>query len=156
MKRICLLSDSHGSRNNLENLIMENNFDYVFFMGDGLEDFEYVYTDSKIEKVCGNCDFFSREDITKFVNVEDKRIMITHGHHFRIKLTMSLLIQSAKQNFCDIVCFGHTHMQGVQEHYGITFINPGSFRNGEYAILTLEKNEKPEVEFCVLRKDNKK
>ena len=40
---------------------------YVFFMGDGLEDFEYVYTDAKIEKVCGNCDFFS--------NVINRRII---------------------------------------------------------------------------------
>ena len=152
MKRICLLSDSHGARIDVENLIMENNFDYVFFLGDGLEDFEFVYTDSKIEKVCGNCDFFSRVDITKFVNVEDKRIMITHGHHFRVKLTMNLLVQSAKQNFCDIVCFGHTHIQEVVENYVITFINPGSFRNGEYAILTLEKNKQPQIELCVLNK----
>lgn len=151
MVKICILSDSHGARIDVENLIMENNFDYVFFLGDGLNDFDYVYSDSVIKKVCGNCDFFSREPITQFVNIEGFKILLTHGHQFRTKLTMSFLIQSAKQNFCDIVCSGHTHLKKIENYDGILFINPGAFSNGDYMILTLNKNEQPKIEVCSLK-----
>lgn len=107
MIKICLLSDSHGSRNKVEDLITSSNFDYVFFMGDGVRDFEYI--DSTIlKKVCGNCDFFCDEPITQFANFEGFKIMLTHGHDFKAKLTMGLMLEKAKQNYCDIVCYGHT------------------------------------------------
>ena len=151
MIKICLLSDSHGSRNKVEDLITSSNFDYVFFMGDGVRDFEYI--DSTIlKKVCGNCDFFCDEPITQFANFEGFKIMLTQGHDFKAKLTRGLMLEKAKQNYCDIVCYGHTHTQKSEKYDGILFINPGAFKNGEYALLTLNKNKEPNIEFVSYNK----
>ena len=146
MVKICLISDSHGSRKNVEDLLFNNNFDYVFFMGDGLKDFENVEEVVNLKKVMGNCDFFNFEAITQFASIEGFKIMQTHGHEFRAKLTPLLMLEKAKNNYCDIVCFGHTHNQKTEKIDGILFINPGAFKNGEYAVLTLTKNEQPVVE----------
>ncbi len=145
MLKICLLSDSHGSRNAVENLVLGEDFDYVFFMGDGLRDFDNI-DDEKLKKVSGNCDFFSQEASTMFVKLEGYKIMITHGHNYKVKLTPALLIEYAKNNFCDVVCYGHTHKQKYEKVNGIIFINPGSFKNKEYAVLTLDKNSSPQIE----------
>lgn len=147
MVKICLISDSHGSRKKVEDLLINNKFDYVFFMGDGLKDFEYLEDIVNVKKVSGNCDFFNSEAITQFTNIEGFKIMQTHGHEFRAKLTPLLMLEKAKNNYCDIVCFGHTHKQVSEKIEGILFINPGAFKNGEYAVLNLTKNEEPVVEF---------
>ncbi|MBR4003116.1 MAG: YfcE family phosphodiesterase [Clostridia bacterium] len=152
MVKICLISDSHGNRLKVENLLLNNKFDYVFFMGDGLKDFENIEEIINLKKVSGNCDFFSFEAITQFTNVEGFKIMQTHGHEFRAKLTPLLMLEKAKNNYCDIVCFGHTHKQSAERIEGILFINPGAFKNGEYAVLTLQKNEEPKVELLKLEK----
>jgi len=150
--KICLISDSHGNRLKVENLLLNNKFDYVFFMGDGLKDFENIEEIINLKKVSGNCDFFSFEAITQFTNVEGFKIMQTHGHEFRAKLTPFLMLEKAKNNYCDIVCFGHTHKQMSEKIEGILFINPGAFKNGEYAVLILQKNEEPKVELLKLEK----
>ena len=152
MVKICLISDSHGNRLKVENLLLNNKFDYVFFMGDGLKDFENIEEIINLKKVSGNCDFFSFEAITQFTNVEGFKIMQTHGHEFRAKLTPLLMLEKAKNNYCDIVCFGHTHKQMSEKIEGILFINPGAFKNGEYAVLILQKNEEPKVELLKLEK----
>jgi len=40
--KILLISDSHGRKSEVENLICSQNCDYVFFMGDGLRDVEDI------------------------------------------------------------------------------------------------------------------
>ncbi|MBQ3213534.1 MAG: YfcE family phosphodiesterase [Clostridia bacterium] len=146
MKRICLLSDSHGSRSKIEDLIFSNNFDYIFFMGDGLRDFENIDEDN-LKKVSGNCDLFNFEAITQFLEIEGFKIMITHGHEYKAKLTTLLMLKKAKENYCNIVCYGHTHKQLCEEIDNIYLINPGSFKNNDYGILSLQKNKKPTIEF---------
>ena len=146
MKKICLLSDSHGSRGRVEDLVFSNNFDYIFFMGDGLRDLDNI-EDDKIKKVSGNCDLFNWEAITQFLEIEGFKIMLTHGHEYRAKLTPLLMLKKAKENDCQIVCYGHTHKQICEEIDNIYLINPGSFKNNDYAILSLQKNKKPTIEF---------
>ncbi len=149
MTKIIMISDSHGNRRKLENLINASNFDYIFFLGDGLSDLENL-NNYNIKKVSGNCDFFSSEAITRYENLEGFKIMLTHGHDFKSKFTKSLMLENAKNNYCDIVCSGHTHKQGQEFIDGVLFINPGAFKNGQYGVLTLEKNSKPNVELFTL------
>ena len=141
MIKICLISDSHGNRRKVEDLVVTGEFDYVFFMGDGLRDFDNI-DETILKKVCGNCDFFSHEAITQFATINGVKIMITHGHEFKAKLTPLLMVEKAKQNNCNIVCYGHTHNQKVEEIDGITLINPGAFKYGNYAILNIDKKGK--------------
>lgn len=146
MTKIIVLSDSHGNKKGLENLLSSTKYDYVFFLGDGLADFQNL-DDVNIKKVCGNCDYFSQEAITRYENVEGFKIMLTHGHDFKSKFTKALMLENAKNNSCDIVCSGHTHKQGYEYIDGILFLNGGAFKHNQYAVLTLQKNEKPQIEF---------
>ena len=41
----------------------------------------------------------------------------------------------AKENGCNIVLYGHTHQQLVDEYDGVTFINPGALKEGNYALI---------------------
>ncbi len=146
MTQIIVLSDSHGNKKKLENLLINTKYDYVFFLGDGLGDLEN-FNETNIKKVCGNCDYFSTEAVTRYENIEGFKIMLTHGHDFKSKFTKSLMLENAKNNACDIVCSGHTHKQGMEYVDGILFLNGGAFKHNQYAILTLIKNQKPQVEF---------
>lgn len=137
--KILLISDSHGNKKALSNFLQTQTFDYTFFLGDGIRDVE-GFDEIKVKRVCGNCDFFSSEAVTRFENIAGKKIMLTHGHDYRAKLTTSLMLQTAKQNYCDVVCFGHTHKQLKEIFDGILFVNPGAFKNGNYAILEIDQN----------------
>ena len=145
MMKICLLSDSHGNRRKVEDLIVSNEFDYVFFMGDGLRDFDNI-DETILKKVCGNCDFFSQEAVTQFVTINGVKIMITHGHEFKAKLTPLLMVEKAKQNNCNIVCYGHTHVQKYDIVDEIGVLNPGAFSNFKGGKRT----------YAVIEVDNKK
>lgn len=139
MKKILVVSDSHGSKSALENLIIENSFDYVFFLGDGIRDLEWLdEQDYDIYKVAGNCDYFSTEAKTRIVNIDGLRILLTHGDLFNVKLCRSTILTEAKSKNIDIVCFGHTHNQIDEIEEGIRFLNPGAFKNGHYMILELK------------------
>lgn len=67
---------------------------------------------------------------------------ITHGHTFYVYETFDLMIQKAKENHCDTIIHGHTHIPYDQVIDGIRIINPGSvlinrgsYGYGTYAIL---------------------
>lgn len=144
--KILLISDSHGRKNAVEQLICGQNCDFVFFLGDGVRDVEDI-DDSIIKKVSGNCDLFSFEATTRYEILEGFKIMLTHGHEYKAKLGLETLAFNAKNNNCQIVVFGHIHTQTCEKINDILLINPGAFKNGEYAILTLAKNKEPVVEF---------
>ena len=144
MPKICLISDSHGNKEKIDDLLFNNSFDYIFFMGDGLRDFSNYYLDN-LKMVSGNCDLFSDEPLTTFVTIRDKKIMITHGHSYKAKLTKLFMANYAKEQCCDIVCYGHTHYQKDEIINGVRLINPGSLKNGEYAVLEIENNLSLEI-----------
>lgn len=143
--KILLISDSHGSKKKIESFLKNINYDFVFFLGDGVRDVE-DFDVNQVKRVCGNCDFFSSEAVTRFENLAGKKFMLTHGHDYRAKLTKSLMLQTAKQNYCDAVCYGHTHVQMSEYLDGILFVNPGAFKSGHYAVLNVDENEAISVE----------
>ncbi|MBQ3048266.1 MAG: metallophosphoesterase family protein [Clostridia bacterium] len=144
--KILLISDSHGRKTEVTNLICNTSCDYVFFMGDGLRDVDEI-DDSIIKKVCGNCDFFSSEAVTRFENIDNYKIMITHGHEFRAKNGFDNMVSYAKKHNCNIVVFGHIHQQTNKIINDVLLVNPGAFKKGDYAILTLSSKSNPIVEF---------
>ena len=46
----------------------------------------------------------------------------------------------ASKQSVNLVCFGHTHKQFLQITEGTTLLNPGSLRNGDYAVVSLDEN----------------
>lgn len=148
MKKIILISDTHGRKVKVEELIKNEDYDYIFFLGDGLKDFEAFEDNNKIIKVAGNCDLFSNEAKQKIVVIENIKFMLTHGHLYNAKWGIGALINEAVKINTKVVCFGHTHMQLTEKVDDIYLLNPGSLANGTYlkldihdgSILKIEKS----------------
>ena len=135
--KICVISDSHGRKDKLEELLSTQSFNYVFFLGDGLSDIRDV-ENQNIKKVCGNCDIFSNEAHTQIINILNFKVMITHGHDYKVKLNTFLLLKFAKDHGIKLVCYGHTHRKSLQVIDGVMLLNPGAFKEGEYAVVEID------------------
>lgn len=143
--KIILISDSHGNKLGIDKLFKDVQFDYLFFMGDGLGDLDnYIYLDH-VYAVSGNCDFFSRVENERYVELEGKKIFMTHGNKYGVKLGLTHLINRAKELEVDFVFYGHTHNMKVEKIDDIYFINPGKFspnydKESRGIILTIEED----------------
>lgn len=127
--KICVISDSHGYTSNVEKIVMDKSYDKIFFLGDGIRDFDDIY-DDRIVMVEGNCDIFSQSPLLTWQYINDKRIMLCHGHQYSVKSGIWGLLREATQGRADIVCYGHTHIQSIEKYEGIYFVNPGSLASG--------------------------
>lgn len=53
-------------------------------------------------------------------------ILLVHGHRHSVDVSLEMLVDSAENLSCDIVVFGHTHIQFIEEFSTILALNPGS------------------------------
>ena len=123
--RILVLSDSHSTNIKID----FSSFDYVFHCGD--RGFSKLSDD--VIYVKGNCDFAG--DNEKLIEINGKKIFITHGNIYNVKYNYMNLYYKALELKADIVLFGHTHKQIVFSENNILFLNPGAYENGCYAII---------------------
>ena len=138
--RIVLISDSHGKCDYIEKIFSNTDFDYLFFMGDGLVDLGNHIKDSRVYAVSGNCDGFDAvEPNEKTLIIGNFRFFITHGNKYGVKYAISPLISRAKEENANIVCYGHSHKQEIVEMDGVYYINPGSLKNGQGLVLEIDK-----------------
>lgn len=141
MTRILLVSDSHGLWIGMEMMLRRHpEVDYIFHLGDGLADVERLrrHTDKPVLCVTGNCDGFADEPMERQFEADGVRLLLTHGHAYRVKYRLDALAYRAVELGVQAVLFGHTHRQTLLQADGVTLINPGSARSGDYALLTLE------------------
>lgn len=145
MKRLVIVSDSHGNVKGLEKLLplIEENH-YFVFLGDGIADLGKVLeqADKKTVFCRGNCDFFARVDEDGVLEVENIKIFYCHGHKYGVKLGLNKLARVTKEKGCQIALYGHTHNAKITEMDGVTLINPGSLRlpvgeGGSYCYLVV-------------------
>lgn len=94
--------------------------------------------------VKGNCDHYI-ENKFRIVEAEDVKIYITHGDH--LMLSKEILSQIAKNNNCDMIIHGHTHVPYYVFYNGVHILCPGSIAyprsiNGAtYALIKIHKKE---------------
>lgn len=148
--RLLVISDSHRRSGVVDRIIQrEPNAKHIFFLGDITEDIEdaiYEYTDRNFYIVSGNCDYFSRYKSSETVKIGNNKILLTHGHTFGVKAgNTGTLLKYAKENGCNIVLYGHTHIANVKYESGIYIVNPGSCscsREGResYAVIDILNN----------------
>jgi len=149
--KFLVLSDSHGSINNMLNTVDYEAPDVILHLGDYMSDCDSMikmYPQILLRSVRGNSDGrFPGLDVDEFV-MEGKRFMLTHGHLFGVKMGKSKIINAAKDRSIDILLFGHTHSQYHSTDGNITILNPGSIHAStrEYAVLEI-KNGIIEHEF---------
>lgn len=142
MKKIVVISDSHGNSKAIDRIFNEIKFDYLLYLGDGLSDLGIYVNDERVKLVRGNCDFFSREKIDNIVAIDNIIIFMTHGDKYGVKSTLRNLYNQVKDLRPNIVCYGHTHRFSNENLDGITFLNPGSLSSSRgsnsYAIINIE------------------
>lgn len=130
---ILVISDYHKKEEAVLSLIEKYNPDYVLCCGDG-ESEEAFYKKNNIIGVKGNCDYINLP-LVKVVDIEGKKILLTHGHLYDVYFDIYKLYLLAKENNVNYVCYGHTHVQDMEEYEGIIFINPGALKDGNYALI---------------------
>lgn len=138
-------SDNHGKRDGLEK-IKKHYPDALEYLHCG--DIELPEREMKdFKAITGNNDYFYRYPESLIVEIEGFRIFMIHSHQVRYRHRIEDLAQLAKDNNCQVVCFGHTHIYQVEEYDGILCINPGSLyynRDGSepsYALVRINNGE---------------
>lgn len=132
MKRIVILSDTHGNYAGIEKLLpIINENDFLFHLGDhdfDLKAFEREIK-AKIYSVKGNCDG-GGDDL--LLEIDGVKILLTHGDRYGVKSSLYKLTLRAKELGVKAVFYGHTHVSNVEEIDGVVYFNPGSLsRYGE-------------------------
>ena len=139
-----IFSDSHYVTSGIDKAMSGNpDTKLIIFAGDMQKDAEYImraYPRIPCAYVLGNNDW-SVHDVPydRLFEFCGKKIFLTHGHNYGVKMSLLRLSMKAKSEGADICVFGHTH-QSLLEHNDIWIVNPGSALFG-YAVLTVEDGE---------------
>lgn len=99
----CELSSCRTAHRNFRNVqrVMEKHpdADLYIHLGDGEREFEDVqnlYPDRRYLWVAGNCDFGSETKNSDLVKLSGKNVLITHGHTYYVKHSLSELKTAAR------------------------------------------------------------
>ncbi|MDE6868615.1 MAG: metallophosphoesterase [Clostridia bacterium] len=143
MKKITVVSDSHGNRRALDGLdTVFSESDIIIHLGDTSADGSYLqskYPQTLI--VNGNCDPVKLGENERVIEVEGLKIFACHGHLYSAKSTLLKIAERAKELDCRIALYGHTHRAREDFIGGVTLINPGAlYRYGEKSYLYLVLN----------------
>lgn len=103
-------------------------FDGVLFCGDGASKALPALTAAfnTVYAVRGNCDFSVDLPEEREFTVEGVRVLLTHGHRFRVKYALGFLAEEAHARGCAVAVFGHTHTPVFSSECGVLLCNPGA------------------------------
>ena len=151
--KVLIFSDSHRSLAGMYAAIEAHRPDQVIHLGDLMEDAQEVAgADPKLPlcMVPGNCDGWTTEPSKKLIVLEGKRILLSHGHLWRVKQGMDTALAAARTAQADILLFGHTHQALYRTlEDGLLLLNPGASRS-TYGLLELKPNW---MDCCILAQD---
>ena len=152
-----IVSDTHGNRRGMEKILARQTAlpDGLFFLGDGVMDLNRANLPKELSvyAVRGNCDYpFEGCPPTECLTaLSGHTLFLTHGHLFGAKSGISGLLSAGIDRGADLILFGHTHRPleeyipagetifGTTLQKPIRLFNPGSLKNGDFGLLTLEK-----------------
>ena len=151
----CLVfSDSHGTSFGMKRALrMHPDAEVIFFLGDGLSDFEELIYDRSRAYIAvrGNWDVNgilgdSMVKKTDSITLMGHRIFLTHGDLYGVKYGLDGIKRLAVDHNADLVLFGHTH-QKLEKYFpteegGYYLFNPGSIGGGfgikpSYGVINL-------------------
>ena len=146
MKSIIAFSDLHYSQVSEQLKEACLHVDYVFFLGDGLINVKEVGYNDNFHGVRGNCDYTDFFEDEEIIQVENLKILITHGHKYGVKSDTFSLVSRAHELNCNVVFYGHTHIADIEICEGITLVNPGALYapvigNKSYCYAVVNKNK---------------
>lgn len=141
--KIVIISDNHSMEKPLEDI--QNAYadaDYLFHLGDSEMPYSFL---KGFARVRGNNDYDYDYPMNLVLEIDGYTFYLTHGHREYVGFSYDTLLQKAKQEGYDVVCFGHTHRYLDLEADGIRLLNPGSIwhnRDGSepsYMIVTIDQ-----------------
>ena len=143
--KILVMSDSHGSRDNVEKIIeMHKDASAVIILGDGVRDYEnyeYIYDNLKFCYVSGNCDWYSEYPEECIEIFAGKRVFFSHGHKYGVKFGYSAIMERAESLNADICLFGHTHNKFYHYENDIHYFNPGAAVQGYFGLISIQNGD---------------
>ncbi len=129
--KLLVISDTHGYIENARNIInrIGDRIDAVIHLGDHDEDAKFLseeFDEIPFYYVQGNNDYGLNTPNVKMITVNNKKIILTHGHKQQVYWSYDKIAYWAEENGADAVFFGHTH-RPANEYDGMVYIfNPGS------------------------------
>lgn len=144
--RIGVISDTHGDQSAIRQVVKSAvNVDMWLHAGDCSQDAEYLrnLVSVPVIAVRGNCDGHTTANIDEFVEVDDIKIWLTHGHRYGVKQSRQDLVRWGKYHQVDAVIYGHTHIPDNHRSEGILVFNPGSAHSSRatYGILNINDGQ---------------
>ncbi len=156
MKKVLILSDSHGRKDLISKTIeLHKDVDIIFHLGDFSQDImDFVY-EREVYSVKGNMDplFPKTDDYAKdeiLISIEGLKMWLLHGHRYEAHYGIEKMLNKAKEKEIDIVCYGHTHKSEFVNKDGIYFFNPGALKSLSYGLMRFE-NGKSYAEILTLK-----
>ncbi|ALX48229.1 YfcE family phosphodiesterase [Lentibacillus amyloliquefaciens] len=125
MPSVLIVSDSHGSTEELAVINSRHNADYKIHCGDS----ELEMDDPALKgfiKVAGNCDTDARFPEEQVSTVDNLTFFIAHGHLHQVKSNPLAIAYRAEEQHAQVVCFGHTHTAAAEKVGNQLLLNPGS------------------------------
>ena len=126
--KLLVLSDSHRQIARMKYAVNQTNPDAVIHLGDHISDaieLQKGMPGIPFYMVTGNCDPQSLGKCEMLLTLEGVKILLTHGHEYRVKSSLFSLTERAGELGAGLVLFGHTHGAVIRHEQGITLMNPG-------------------------------
>lgn len=150
---IIIASDSHGRKNILNKISsFHSDASYYLHCGDlGFDDIdeykEWIFVKGNVDK--NNNDFLSIPR-NRIIDLGNHKIFMTHSDLYFSTSRKETLAKNAKENGCDIVCYGHTHVADVDIIDDVLLINPGALQSSRssecsYCVLEIDDSLHPEI-----------
>ena len=138
--KVLVFSDSHRSLRSMRDAVELEKPDFLIHLGDLEEDAENLaaeYPRLPLTSVAGNCDgWIVHGPLQRTAVYGGKRVLLSHGHIWRVKSGYDAAIAEARRAGVDILLFGHTHTAYCERmEDGLWVMNPGSVRDGDYGVI---------------------
>lgn len=154
--KIIIVSDTHRSHRAYTSMIdKEGEIDMLIHLGD-VEGGEYYIEETAmcpVHMVAGNNDFFTPLQTEEEFYIGNKKVFITHGHHYHVSRGLQRLIAEGARRGADIVMYGHTHRPAIEQEGNMMILNPGSIsyprqvgRERTYMVMEVNEDNKINVE----------
>lgn len=151
--KVVVFSDAHGNKELIKRILEYNpDADYVLSLGDTEMNHSFLL-DLDIFAIKGNYPRDGGFVFESILDVEDKKIFMTHGHKYGVNTNMVKLLAKGIKEEVDLVLYGHTHIPKFDSVNGVFYINPGSITSQRvdikpsYLILNIEKGKETKYVF---------
>lgn len=127
--KLLICSDSHTDSALLAELVRLESPDALLHLGDCYCDtaqLPALFPQLPLYRVAGNNDYTREAPFELLLELGGKRLFLTHGHHYRVKMGLTPLYLRAQELDADTALFGHTHHPFLDCQNGIWLLNPGS------------------------------